>query len=177
MKRKRLILLVGLLVVLLTISMVFLSAFADQGRQPKNLWCYKPLAEPDPEDFIFQYPMGANLFTTASYDSMWTGTISGVSKDNALVLWREPQDGPATFVDLIVFDSAVVGRKSGSLELHLYGAGDFSNWEGDWYITEAAGELVGLEGYGKWWGPYQGDGCDEGYLGAYYQVKQLKNKP
>ena len=178
MKRKRLILLAGLLVVFLTVSIAMVSASAGDGKRhkpPKRLgiWCYKPLEVAMPEEFNFQYLIGANLFTTASYDSTWMGPISGDSQDNGLVLWREPQSGPAAFVDLIVFESAEVKGKSGALEMHVYGAGDVTDWVGDWYITGAGGELEGLEGFGKWWGPYQGDECDEGYLGAYYRVQKL----
>lgn len=166
--KNKLFILVGVIVVLIAVA---IPAFAK--RKPKHadgIWCYTPLEAAEPEDFIFGYQMDANSFLTASYDSDWTGTFTGTSDDNALVIWSEAPTGPAVFVDLIAFDSVEVGGQSGGLEMYIHGAGQVGDWEGGWFITGASGALEGLEGHGEWWGPgYLGEGCGI----TYYTVDAL----
>ena len=128
-------------------------------KKADGVWCYAP-GPPNPEDFDFAYRIGEHDFFTGSYKSDWTGTFNGSSIDNGLVIWRDFPDsyteGPAMFVDLIVFDSVEVRGKTGGLELYLYGERETDFWEGPWFIVGASGELEGLEGRGKWW-QWQGD--------------------
>jgi hypothetical protein len=140
-----------------------------------GVWCYLP-GPPNPADFDFGYRVGENDFFTGSYESDWTGTLTGSSRDNGLVIWRNfPADGPALLVDLITFDSVEVGGKTGGLELYLYGERETNFWDGPWFIADASGELEGLEGRGRWW-QWQGGsdtGCAEGYVPVHYSVDDL----
>ncbi len=151
-------------------------ATAEGAADADGTWCYLP-GPPSPADFDFGYRVGENNFFTGSYESDWTGTFTGSSHDNGLVVWRNfPAAGPAMFVDLITFDSVRVGGKTGGLELYLYGETETGYWTGPWFIAGASGELAGLEGRGKWWG-WQGDsdpGCAEGYIPVQYSVDDLR---
>ncbi len=151
-------------------------ATAGGAADADGTWCYLP-GPPNPADFDFGYKIGQNDFFTGSYDSDWTGTFTGSSRDNGLIIWRNfPADGPAMFVDLIVFDSVEVGGKTGGLELYLYGEMETDFWDGPWFIVSASGELEGLQGRGKWW-QWQGGsdtGCAEGYIPVHYSVDELR---
>jgi hypothetical protein len=163
----------------LDVSGAEVSSEAGAEGMPQGtdgVWCYLP-GPPDPADFDFAYRIGENDFFTGSYDSDWTGTFTGSSQDNGLVVWRNfPADGPAMFVDLITFDSVEVGGKTGRLELYLYGERETNFWDGTWFVADASGELEGLEGRGKWW-QWQGGsdtGCAEGYIPVHYSVDYLR---
>jgi|GEM_PF-4436743 len=149
---------------------------AAGAKAADGTWCYLP-GPPNPADFNFGYKIGENDFFTGSYESDWTGTFTGSSRDNGLIVWRNfPADGPAMFVDLITFDSVEVGGKTGGLELNLYGERETNSWDGAWFVAAASGELEGLEGRGKWW-QWQGDsdtGCAEGYIPVHYSVDDLR---
>jgi hypothetical protein len=149
---------------------------AEGAADADGIWCYLP-GPPNPADFDFGYRIGEDDFFTGSYDSDWTGTFTGSSRDNGLVIWRNfPADGPAMFVDLITFDSVKVGGKTGGLELYLYGERETNFWSGPWFVAGASGELEGLEGRGKWW-QWQGgsdSGCAAGYIPVHYSVDDLR---
>ena len=88
-----------------------------------------------------------------------------------MVLWYDNPKGLAVFVDLIAFDSVEVDGKSGGLELYISGEGTIGEWDGNWTIVNASGELEGLSGHGKWWGPgFLGEGCGE----TFYSVEELE---
>jgi hypothetical protein len=165
-----------LLTVFVVLFVVVIPTLADDDKDDADgIWCYLP-GDPNPADFAFGYRIGENDFFTGSYESDWTGTFTGSSHDNGLVIWRNfPADGPAMFVDLIAFDSVKVGSKKGGLELYLYGERETNFWDGHWFIAAASGKLEGLEGRGKWW-QWQGDsdgGCTEGYIPVHYSVDEL----
>jgi uncharacterized surface protein with fasciclin (FAS1) repeats len=174
MKKKLFVFLFVALAVIMAISLMVIPALAkkDIPKQADNVWCYLPGA-PNPEDFVFDYrkdPNDPNHFFTGSYVSDWTGTFTGTSHDNGLVLWHDT--GPAVFVALNAFDSVDVGGKSGGLEMYVYGEGEAGDWFGTWFIASASGELEGLEGRGDWWGTGWLEDPDEcGVL--YYSVESM----
>lgn len=163
------------LAVIVATSIMVVPALAKKHKPQKadGVWCYLP-GPPNPADFDFAYRIGEDDFFTGSYASDWTGLFTGQSQDNGLVIWRNfPADGPAMFVDLIVFDSVEVRGRTGGLVLYLYGERESNFWDGPWFIASASGELEGLEGRGEWW-QWQGDedpGCAEGYIPVHYSGK------
>ena len=171
-KKNLVIVFLGVFLVLL---LVLVPTFAfDADDDADGTWCYLP-GPPDPEDFNFAYSIGENDFLTGSYVSDWTGTFSGSSHDNGFVIWQNPADGPAIFVDVITFDEVEVGGKTGGLVLYVYGERQTSAWEpGPWFIAGASGELEGLAGRGQWWPGDEKIGCPEGYLAVYYSVDTLE---
>lgn len=143
-----------------------------------GVWCYLP-GDPNPADFSFGYKIREDNFFTGSYESHWRGAIAGTSRDNGLVIWRDfPADGPAMFVDLIVFELAQVGGKTGGLQLYLHGERETDFWDGNWFVATASGDLAGLKGRGKWWQWQDGSdsGCDDGFIPIHYSVDYLSDQ-
>jgi hypothetical protein len=172
----------GFIFLALVLTVVFIPTLAKNGGNKDSadgVWCYAGV-DPNPPDFAFGYRIGQNDFFTGSYISDWTGTFTGPSLDNGLVIWRNfelppPPVGPAMFVDLITFDSVKVGDKTGGLELYLYGERETDFWDGLWFIVDASGDLEGLEGRGKWW-QWEDDAegvCEAGFLAVHYSVDDL----
>jgi hypothetical protein len=68
---------------------------------------------------------------------------------------------------ILTFESAVVGGRSGGLEIcvHGYRPDIYTDWEGQWLVTAATGDLEGLQGQGSWSGPgWQGDPDEYGVV-------------
>jgi hypothetical protein len=119
----------------------------------EGVWRYLPVP-PNPPEFDFSYKRNEddpNLFTTGSWISDWTGTITGKSKDIGFAVFHSA--GHGIFIDSLVFESVQVDGRTGGLELYVLGSGVDGDWKGLWQITAATGDLVGLQGHGDWSGP------------------------
>jgi hypothetical protein len=187
MNKKNLVfVLLGVFLVLLLVLVPAFAAGKGKGKgQGKNkadgTWCYAPLVSeegkliPVPEEHEFENDIGVNAFRAISYISEWTGTFTGSSHDNGLVIWQGfLTESPAVFIDLITFDSVEVGGKTGSLEIYAYGERDTEGWKkGPWFITSATDELEGLEGRGFHWPGDEKIECAEGLAPVYYSVEEL----
>ncbi|MDH3498771.1 MAG: hypothetical protein OEM97_01495, partial [Acidimicrobiia bacterium] len=119
---------------------------------------------------------GPKLFFTTVEDAEWTGVFEGLSRDYGAISIPSPDAaGPTMAMLTVIFDEVEVRGKTGRLELDAYGGrpDGTSDWEGNWVITSASGELEGLKGHGTWWGPgYSLDTPDECGV-IYYDVRRL----
>jgi hypothetical protein len=114
---------------------------------------------------------GCNTFLTINeYDTL-TGTFEGGTLD--------PEHGPTgagvvvahcsgsfNYKALLRFEEMTVDGKTGGVVISVNGrlADPTSEWTGNWVIVSATGELEGLRGQGKWWGPGAGGPGLEGHL-------------
>lgn len=122
-------------------------------KRAEGVWRYIPVP-PNPPEFDFSFKKDEadpNLYTTGSWRSDWSGTITGKSKDIGFAIFHDA--GPAIFIDSLSFESVEVDGRSGGLELYLIGSGVVGDWKGTWQITSATGDLEGLQGTGDWSGP------------------------
>ncbi len=111
---------------------------------------------------------------SAAYLSEWTGTIAGPSTDYGLALGHGGI--PMLFLGTSSFTDAEVAGRVGGLEMDAIGDRPLPTaiWRGKWRITSGTGELEGLLGVGKFWGPGwpppEGgtDECPDGFGVIYY---------
>jgi hypothetical protein len=158
-KMKRIMLLLP--VALLLLLLVTIPAFATLPQEAAGHWTYLPRG-----DVLLKEP-GGNIFLWNVEDAVWTGTFEGESVDTGIVVLH--RSGSAFFKGVVVFESATVQGKTGSLELRVNGTKKDltldTEWKGYWVVAEAGGELAGLKGQGTWWGPgWQGDPAEWGHI-------------
>ncbi len=177
MKRK----LSVLLTVIVAATILTVPALAKKNRPEKadGIWCYSPrVTDIRPILLDVNYTPREKMFLSATYDSVWSGTFTGHSKDTGLVVSHIPRGMPPpipmSFVGTVWFDSANIGGKSGGLEMDVLGdrADPTSDWRGTWVITGGTDDLADLRGNGDWWGPgWQEDPNECGVI--YYSVEEL----
>ncbi|NIW46448.1 MAG: DUF3224 domain-containing protein [Gammaproteobacteria bacterium] len=98
---------------------------------------------------------GRNVFLKTFEDAVWTGSLSGTStEDGIVVLYGLEDNDPASYHGIASFEGEVFG-KSGTLEILILARVDdvFSDWEGTWVILSGTGELSNLRGRGTLIGP------------------------
>lgn len=147
---------------LLAVTMV-LSTGAALAGPPENAageWYYLPTG------MVVDKVAGGNTFVSISDVGYWTGTIAGDETDvGTAVIYRS---GRWSYTEgILTFASAVVDGRAGGLEIRVHGHRPdiFTDWQGQWLITEATGGLEGLQGQGSWWGPgWQGDPYEYGVV-------------
>jgi hypothetical protein len=160
--KKRLIVLLAVIVVL---SMVSIPALAGPPQDAGGAWYYLPTG------MVVDKVAGGNTFVSISDVGYWTGTIAGDEVDVGTAVIH--LSGRWSYTEgILTFESAVVGGRSGGLEMRVRGSRPdiYTDWEGQWLITAATGGLEGLRGQGTWWGPgWQGDPNVHGVV--YYSGK------
>jgi len=156
MKRNLLVLLVVILVLAASPAL----AASPENENASGDWYYLPTG------MVTDKVAGGNQFVSISDVGYWTGTIAGDETDVGTgVIHRS---GRWSYTEgILTFESAVVGGKSGGLEIRVHGwrPDVFTDWQGQWLITDATGDLEGLRGQGTWWGPgWQGDSAVHGVV-------------
>lgn len=102
---------------------------------------------------------GCNTFLTLTEQDHLTGTFEGWSnQDESGGTVVAHCSGSFTFTGRLVFDDVTVDGRTGGLVMAVNGrlSEVGSEWTGTWVIVGATGELEGLHGQGKWWGPGAG---------------------
>ena len=98
---------------------------------------------------------GRNVFLKTYEDAVWTGSLSGTStEDGVVVLYGFEDTDPASYHGIASFEGEVFG-KSGTLEILILARVEdaFSDWEGTWVILSGTGDLSNLRGRGTLIGP------------------------
>jgi hypothetical protein len=149
-----------LLAVILILSSASIPAFAGPPENAAGEWYYLPTG------MVVDKVAGGNTFVSISDVGYWTGTIAGSETDvGTAVIYRSGRWGYTE--GILTFESAVVDGLSGGLEIRVngYRPDIYTDWQGQWLITEATGDLEGLQGQGSWWGPgWQGDPNEYGVV-------------
>ena len=175
--------LLTLLIVLafsVTISITSCAA-QDEEAAEDGIWCYTPTGV---EVVEFDPYTGdpSKAFMKATYESDWTGPLTGSSIDYGLagahVLSPDPETPPVpvpiTFLGTSTFTNVEVDGKVGGLEMDTIGdrPGPTADWKGTWVITSGSGELEDFHAYGTFWGPgWLGDFEECGLI--YYSVEEM----
>jgi len=165
-----------LLAVIMVLSVVSPSAFADSEEDDADgIWCYTPTGLWPIE--ILGYAPPGKFFLSAAYESVWTGTFTGESKDGGLIVSHgtEFPGVPMLFIGTSSFEDVVVGGVSGDLEMDTIGdrPDATSDWRGTWVITSGTGDLEGFRAHGTFWGPgWLGDPEECGVI--YYSVDEFE---
>ena len=154
MKKKLLV----ILVVIIVLGVASISAMAAKPGEKwyaEGVWCYLPtginMEVVLPTDEYVGDPN--KQFASAAYDSYWTGTFSGTSKDYGLAITHGGP--PILFIGTSSFEEVDVAGHVGGLEMDAMGdrPGPTADWRGKWIITSGSGELEKLHGQGRFWGP------------------------
>ena len=105
-----------------------------------------------------------NLFLYAIEDEVWIGDFEGTAQ--AVFRVGMFRSGFWNVWLRSTFTGAVAG-KQGTLVIQLVGKKQgMEDWYGQWVIISGTGELEGLHGKGKWWGPgFDAPGPDINYMG------------
>ena len=146
---KKLFILLGVIMVLSTVSISGCAAAPEDERVSDGVWCYLPEFPPAYNEWV-----GVNLYRTTTDIGEWTGIFEGESVESGFIVSQYPT-GRALFIAVVTFNSVDVGGKSGGLEMYVIGdrPDKKTDWEGTWVITDGTGELADLKGEGDWWGP------------------------
>jgi hypothetical protein len=111
---------------------------------------------------------GCNTFLTLAEEDTLTGTFNGTSNpDKSWAVVTVHCSGSGWVKGQVVFDEVTVDGRTGGLVMRTNGrlaADPGSEWTGQWVIVSATGELEGLHGQGKWWGPGAGGPGLPGFL-------------
>jgi len=153
---KRLFVILAVVVALSVLSSTVVARSSERTLPARGVWCYMPdlgtaTEIPNP------YKPPDKSFLSVAYDSVWTGTFAGSSKDTGLLVahgvW--PAAEPMSLVGTVWFEAAEVDGASGGLEMDAIGdrPDTTSEWRGTWVITGGTGDLEGIQGRGTWWGP------------------------
>lgn len=145
MKKLRMIMVAVAVVALL--SMAVMPVDASPPLPAAGYFDYVP----DMEHAIFRQANG-NTFFFAISDDLWVGTFAGPGHTEEYVEFFA--SGSGRVVGRSTIDCTVNGRQ-GVLVLQLEGriAAGEPEWQGQWTIVSATGELANLHGRGIWWGP------------------------
>jgi hypothetical protein len=107
---------------------------------------------------------GCNTISTLTEEDVLTGTFEGESSGEGVVVAH--CSGSFNFKGLLNFEEMTVDGKTGGLTMSVSGrlADPTGEWTGNWFVVSATGELEGLHGQGKWWGPGAGGPGLPGHL-------------
>jgi hypothetical protein len=149
--RKKLFVLVALIMVLAAVA---IPASAGPPGEAAGDWEYLPTS------MTFEF-VGGNTVVYIVDEGHWTGTFDGspgedyaVSVETGVTVVHP--SGHAVYKGSVLFESVTVNGRTGGLEMRVNGrTPSFGSvdWEGMWVIIGGEGELEGLHGEGKWWGP------------------------
>ncbi|MCP5094558.1 MAG: hypothetical protein GY943_03275 [Chloroflexi bacterium] len=168
--KKKLFVLLAMIVVLSLVAIPVLAR-TNRPRQPDGVWCYTPV--PDEFFTVGDYD-GEKAFLKTVETGDWTGIFEGTSTDYGVVIFPDAVNPPTSFAATVVFDEVEVDGATGFVEMDVAGIrpDPFGDWDGEWIITSASGELEGLQGHGDWWGPgWLGNPEECGVI--YYSAKRI----
>jgi hypothetical protein len=159
-----------LLSAIAVLSVLSIAACTSSAAAQKadGEWCYLP--HQGELKIIKSFNHGS--ITMGTYDGDWSGRIRGSSDDLGAALRRS--SGRKHYIGVVTFTSAEIDGKSGALEMYVTGGKpDFNTeWEGEWVITDAGGDLENVQGHGTWWGTgWQGNWDECGTVS--YAVDEL----
>jgi hypothetical protein len=188
--RNRLVIAIGLVIAVLMATAALSPVDAGPGHRGRpakadGIWCYTPdfdrldaaldIDRTVPADEQEDAYTGSKVFGITYEDAEWTGVFEGFSRDYGTFTIADPALPPTLFMATVVFDEVEVRGRVGAMELDVHGGrpDGTADWEGQFYITDASGELEGLEGHGSWWGPGFIVGKTEDCGVIYYDVERL----
>ena len=152
--------------VLLVLGIFAIPVLAGPPGDASRTWYYHPSQEP-----VVRIAGGNQHMEIADF-GWWEGTFDGLSTDTGSAIVHRA--GNWSYRGVVILEPVTVDDKTGVIEMKVNGSRPdaFSEWSGTWVIIDAHGELEGLHGSGKWWGPgWQGVPGEMGvipYNGKYH---------
>lgn len=133
--------------------MTALPAQAGTGQDAAGLWEYKPTV-------VEEHVIGSATLLETTEEARWTGTFHGELGPDDYAYSTEVGrvfihcSGAMSFVAIVTFEEVTVDGKTGGLKMLAFGHSPVGEeWSGRWLTLRATGELTGLRGHGRWWGP------------------------
>jgi hypothetical protein len=93
-----------------------------------------------------------NTFIHSTTTDLWTGTFAGAGQSESTVIMFAAGSAVVTIRGTI---NCTLDGKHGVVTMQSVGrrAAGAAEWQGQWVIIRATGDLANMHGQGNWWGP------------------------